>query len=115
MFGDCGHIYFYITKEDLAARRFDRVWLILPVLLREAHCMDYLKMLHEDSALSEKFDALFDFCLLDELTPREDANGRYTFTIPGMAFAIDGSVENITCWRMAPSAITVAKVKQGVS
>lgn len=29
MFGDCGHIYFYITKEDLAARRFDRVWLIL--------------------------------------------------------------------------------------
>jgi len=29
MFGDCGHIYFCITKEDLAARRFDRVWLIL--------------------------------------------------------------------------------------
>ena len=29
MFGDCGHIYFYITKEDLAERRFDRVWLIL--------------------------------------------------------------------------------------
>lgn len=29
MFGDCGHIYFYITKEDLTARRFDRVWLIL--------------------------------------------------------------------------------------
>ena len=29
MFGDCGHIYFYITKEDLAARRFDRMWLIL--------------------------------------------------------------------------------------
>lgn len=29
MFGDCGHIYFYITKEDLAARRFDRVWLNL--------------------------------------------------------------------------------------
>ena len=22
-------IYFYITKEDLAARRFDRIWLIL--------------------------------------------------------------------------------------
>lgn len=34
MFGDCGHIYFYITKEDLAARRFDRIWLILPVLLK---------------------------------------------------------------------------------
>lgn len=28
MFGDCGCIYFYIRKEDLAARRFDRVWLI---------------------------------------------------------------------------------------
>lgn len=29
MFGDCGRIYFYIRKEDLAARQFDRVWLIL--------------------------------------------------------------------------------------
>ncbi len=29
MFGDCGCIYFYIRKEDLSARRFDRVWLIL--------------------------------------------------------------------------------------
>ena len=29
MFGDCGHIYFYILKEDLAARRFERIWLIL--------------------------------------------------------------------------------------
>ena len=29
MFGDCGHIYFYITKEDLKERRFDRIWLIL--------------------------------------------------------------------------------------
>ena len=29
MFGDCGHIYFYITKEDLAARRFDQIWLVL--------------------------------------------------------------------------------------
>ncbi len=29
MFGDCGCIYFYIKKEDLAARRFDRVHLIL--------------------------------------------------------------------------------------
>ena len=28
MFGDCGHIYFYITKEDLNAKRFDRVWLL---------------------------------------------------------------------------------------
>lgn len=29
MFGDCGRIYFYITKDDLRERRFDRVWLIL--------------------------------------------------------------------------------------
>ena len=29
MFGDCGRIYFYIRKEDLAARRFGRVWLVL--------------------------------------------------------------------------------------
>ena len=28
MFGDCGRIYFYIHREDLAQRRFDRVWLI---------------------------------------------------------------------------------------
>ena len=27
MFGDCGRIYFYIRREDLAQRRFDRVWL----------------------------------------------------------------------------------------
>ncbi len=26
MFGDCGKLYFYIRKEDLAAMRFDRVW-----------------------------------------------------------------------------------------
>ncbi len=29
MFGDCGCIYFYIRKEDLAAARFDRIWLCL--------------------------------------------------------------------------------------
>ena len=29
MFGDAGHIYFYINKEDLQARRFDNIWLIL--------------------------------------------------------------------------------------
>lgn len=28
-FGDYGRIYFYIRKEDLSARRFDRVWLVL--------------------------------------------------------------------------------------
>ena len=29
VFGASGSIYFYIRKEDLAARRFDRVWLVL--------------------------------------------------------------------------------------
>ena len=29
MFGDCGHIYFWIKKSDLAAKNFDNVWLIL--------------------------------------------------------------------------------------
>ena len=29
MFGDCGHIYYWIRKQDLAARNFDGVWLIL--------------------------------------------------------------------------------------
>ena len=29
LFGDCGNLYFYIRKEDLAACRFDKVWLVL--------------------------------------------------------------------------------------
>lgn len=29
MFGDCGRIYFYIRKQDLACQRFDQCWLIL--------------------------------------------------------------------------------------
>ena len=29
MFGDCGHIYFWIRKSDLANMNFDNVWLIL--------------------------------------------------------------------------------------
>lgn len=29
MFGDCGRIYFFITKEDLLACSFDKVWLVL--------------------------------------------------------------------------------------
>jgi uncharacterized protein YwqG len=27
--GDAGRLYFWIRKQDLAARRFDRVWTIL--------------------------------------------------------------------------------------
>lgn len=29
MFGDCGHIYFWIRKQDLRELDFDKVWLIL--------------------------------------------------------------------------------------
>lgn len=29
LFGDCGNLYFYIKKEDLANKNFDKVWLIL--------------------------------------------------------------------------------------
>ena len=53
--------------------------------------MDYLKALHEKPDLAEEFDSLFDFFLLDELSPRDEADGRATFTLPGMAFARDGS------------------------
>ena len=42
--------------------------------------MDYLKILHEDPDLADEFDSLFDFFLLDELSPRDDADGRATFT-----------------------------------
>ena len=53
--------------------------------------MDYLKILHENPDLAEEFDSLFDFFLLTELSPRDEADGRATFTLPGMAFARDGS------------------------
>ena len=53
--------------------------------------MDYLKILRENPDLAEEFDSLFDFFLLDELSPRDDAEGRYTFSLPGMTFAKDGS------------------------
>ena len=29
MFGDCGMLYYYIRKEDLAAKRFDKLWFSL--------------------------------------------------------------------------------------
>lgn len=29
MWGDSGCVYFWIRKQDLAARRFDRCWAIL--------------------------------------------------------------------------------------
>ena len=51
--------------------------------------MDYLKILHENPDLADEFDSLFDFFLLDELSPRDEADGRCTFSLPGMAFARD--------------------------
>ena len=53
--------------------------------------MDYLEKLRENSDLAQEFDVLFDFFLLDELSPRDEAEGRCTFSMPGMAFARDGS------------------------
>ncbi len=41
--------------------------------------MDYLKILHENPDLADEFDSLFDFFQLDELSPRDDAEGRCTF------------------------------------
>lgn len=53
--------------------------------------MDYLKLLQSDQALAERFDYLFDFFVLDDLSPRDEVDGRVTFTLPGMTFARDGS------------------------
>ena len=53
--------------------------------------MDYLKILRENPDLADEFDSLFDFFLLDALSPRDDAEGRCTFSLPGMVFARDGS------------------------
>ena len=71
--------------------------------------MDYLKILHENPDLADEFDSLFDFFLLDELSPRDEADGRCTFSLPGMAFARMVPAENTTCWKMAPLDITAAK------
>ena len=75
--------------------------------------MDYLKILREDPDLAEKFDSLFDFFLLDELSPRDDTDGRATFTLPGMAFARDGSGGEYHLLRMVPLVITVVKGRRG--
>jgi len=29
MWGDCGRLFFWIRREDLAARRFDKIWMVL--------------------------------------------------------------------------------------
>ena len=76
--------------------------------------MDYLKILHENPDLAEEFDSLFDFFLLDELSLRDDAEGRCTFSLPGMAFARDGSGGEYHLLKMAPLDITAAKGRQAV-
>ena len=53
--------------------------------------MDYLDILRNDAKLAEDFDTLFDFRLLDALEERDTAEGRCTFSLPGMAFAVDGA------------------------
>lgn len=75
--------------------------------------MDYLKILREDPDLAEKFDSLFDFFLLDELSPRDDIDGRATFTLPAWLLPEMVLAENITCWRMVPLVITVVKGRRG--
>ena len=76
--------------------------------------MDYLKALRDDPDLAEEVDSLFDFFLLDELSPRDDAEGRCTFSLPGMALPGMAPAENTTCWKMAPLDITAAKGRQAV-
>ncbi len=53
--------------------------------------MDYLDILRNDAKLAEDFDTLFDFRLLDALEERDTAEGRCTFSVTGMAFAVDGA------------------------
>ena len=53
--------------------------------------MDYLEILRNDAKLAEDFDMVFDFCLSDELEERDTAEGRCTFSLPGMAFGRDGA------------------------
>ena len=53
--------------------------------------MGYLDILRNDAKLAEEFDTLFDFRLLDALEERDTAEGRCTFSVPGMAFAVDGA------------------------
>lgn len=74
--------------------------------------MDYLKALHENPNLAKEFDSLFDFLLLDKLSPRDEAEGRVTFTLPGWPLPEMAQAENTICWRMDPLDITVAKVRQ---
>ena len=38
--------------------------------------MDHLELLRENPDLAKEFDVLFDFSLLDELTERDEAEGR---------------------------------------
>ena len=76
--------------------------------------MDYLKALHENPDLAEEFDSLFDFFLLDELSPRDEADGRANALSQSWLLREMAPAENTTCWKMAPSAITAAKVRQAV-
>ncbi|MFQ8721021.1 hypothetical protein [Enterocloster sp.] len=76
--------------------------------------IDYLKILHEDSDLAGEFDSLFDFFLLDELSLKDEADGRASFTLPVWLLPEMVPAENTTCWWMVPLEITAAKVRQAI-
>ena len=76
--------------------------------------MDYLKILHETPDLADEFDSLFDFFLLDELSPRDDAEADAPFQCPAWRLPEMAPAENTTCWKMAPLDITAAKGRQAV-
>ena len=58
--------------------------------------MDYLDILRNDAKLAEDFDTLFDFRLLDALEERDTAEGRCTFSLPGMAFALSTLLSSVS-------------------
>ena len=76
--------------------------------------MDYLKALRDDSDLAEEFDSLLTSscwmsCLRGMRRMVEQPSHCPVWLLQEMAPA-----ENTTCWKMAPSAITAAKVRQAV-
>ena len=76
--------------------------------------MDYLKILHENPDLAEEFDSLFDFFLLDELSPRDEADAEQPSHCPAWLLPEMAPAENTICWKMAPLDITAAKGRQAV-
>ena len=76
--------------------------------------MEYLKILRENPDLAEEFDSLFDFFLLDELSPRMMQKVDAPSHCPAWRLPEMDPEENITCWKMVPSGITAVKGRQAV-